>query len=76
MDAHVMLDDQMRFAVDVSLANADVAEFARSIHSQRHDISGKVFALVRLKGAKAGLAHAARDRPGAIARSQIFMNCP
>ena len=55
MDAHIMLDEQLRFAIDVSLSNADVAEFARSIHSQRHDISGKVFALVRLKGAKAGL---------------------
>ena len=55
MDAHVILDEQMRFAVDVSLADANVTQFARTFHKQPHDISGKVFGLVRLKGAKAGL---------------------
>lgn len=55
VDAHVILNEQLPFAVNVSLSNADITQLARSFHTQRHDISGKVFALVRLKGAKAGL---------------------
>ena len=55
LDAHLLWDDQLRFAVDVSIANGDVAEFSRSMHSQRHDITGKVFAVLHLQGAKAGL---------------------
>ncbi len=37
------------------MANGDVAQFSRSIHSQRHDISGKVFAVLHLAGTAAGL---------------------
>ena len=55
LDAHVVLDDQLNFAADVSLADAAITDFARSLHSARHDISGKVYAVLRFKGAKAGL---------------------
>ena len=55
MDAHLLLDDDLHFAVDATIDEGDVAEFARSMHSARHDITGKVFAVVRFKGAKAGL---------------------
>jgi hypothetical protein len=54
-DARVNLDEQMNFMLNASLADAAARDFARAFHSQRHDISGKVFALVKLKGAKAGL---------------------
>ncbi len=54
LDARILFDEQLHFAVDVSVADATIAEFARSFHAQQHNISGKVYALLRLKGAKAG----------------------
>ena len=55
LDAHLLFDDELRFALDATMANGDVADFSRSIHSQRHDISGKVFAVLHLAGTAAGL---------------------
>ncbi len=55
LDARLWFLEQLPFTVDVSVSDATVAEFARSFHAKQHNVSGKVFALLRLKGAKAGL---------------------
>ncbi len=55
VDAQVALDEALRFETNLSLSDAAATEFARSFHSERHDISGKVNAVVYLQGAKAGL---------------------
>ena len=55
LDAQILLDNELHFGADVSLADGQIVEFAQAVYPGAHDITGKVFALVHLQGAKAGL---------------------
>jgi hypothetical protein len=55
LDAQILLDNELRFGADVSLSDGQIVDFARAVYPGAHDITGKVFALVHLQGAKAGL---------------------
>jgi hypothetical protein len=55
LDAQLLLSPELPFSADVSLADASVVDIARTLHTEVHDIRGRVFALVHLQGAKAGL---------------------
>ncbi len=50
VEAHILLTDQLPFAVNASLAHGDVSEISRSIHTQRLDISGRVYVVLQLAG--------------------------
>jgi len=55
VDAQVLLDSELHFGADVSLANGQLSEFARVVKAGTHELTGKVFALLHVRGAKAGL---------------------
>lgn len=55
LDAQVLLDNELHFGADVSLSNGQVVELAQAMYPGGHSITGKVFALAHLQGAKAGL---------------------
>lgn len=55
VDAVVILDDPLRFAVDLSLSNASIAELAHTVLARQHHVSGKGFAAIHLNGTEAGL---------------------
>jgi hypothetical protein len=54
LDGHLLLDDELRFALEWSLSNGDLEELARHMRNHRHDISGKVFSTLRVQGSKSG----------------------
>ncbi|MFW6171829.1 MAG: AsmA-like C-terminal region-containing protein, partial [Planctomycetota bacterium] len=55
MDARVTFGAELGFAVNLSLSDVSVTRLARSLLDQKHDVSGKGFALVRVNGTEAGL---------------------
>lgn len=55
VDAHIAFDDPLRFGADISLDDASVGDFVRTLHAERHDIAGKVYGILRLQGTQAGL---------------------
>lgn len=55
MDARLAFNDPLAYNLNLSLSEASVAKLARSVLDQRHDVSGKGFAVIRLKGTTAGL---------------------
>lgn len=54
LDAHVLLDDDLRFALEWSLAAANLRDLARHMRNDRHDITGRVYSVVRMQGTKSG----------------------
>ena len=74
LDGHLLLDNELRFAVEWSLSNGDLGELARHMHNHRHDISGKVFSTLRVQGSQSG-----QHRGWAVARyacaRRTFTSC-
>jgi hypothetical protein len=55
VDAQVLLDNELHFGADVSLSDGQLSELARAVSPSASQVTGKVYALVHLRGAKAGL---------------------
>ena len=55
VDAQILLDNELHFGADVSLSDGRLSEFARALYPGPQETTGKVYALVHVQGAKAGL---------------------
>ncbi len=55
VDARVLLDNDLHFEADLSLVDGQLIELARAVHPGAHQVTGRVYALAHLQGAKAGL---------------------
>ncbi|MHB0955942.1 MAG: hypothetical protein ACYC0X_06125 [Pirellulaceae bacterium] len=55
LDGQVLLDNELHFTADLTLSDGRVLEFARTVQATAQDITGKVYAVVHLTGARAGL---------------------